>query len=227
MRLVLVGCEYVGKTTLAHGVAAWIERTMGPPIPPGMPPFHDHFTFPDIAHGGLTDEECEQVMALSPRLKSMIQNHQILYHLNPSFYGDHDNIMVGFHIENAVYGPLYHGYGEDGSGSAIARNVEGHIMGVAGDTVLVLMRASAQVISRRMGESPHPRGVLKEKDIDHVLKRFEEEYAASIIRYRFVLDTTATTPAETLAQFVEYIQPHLAESDRTRLLAHRALRSDG
>ena len=50
MRLILVGCEYAGKTTLANHIAGWIERTLGPPIPQGMPPFHDHFAFPDIGH---------------------------------------------------------------------------------------------------------------------------------------------------------------------------------
>ena len=29
MRLILVGCEYVGKTTLANEIVNWIDRTMG------------------------------------------------------------------------------------------------------------------------------------------------------------------------------------------------------
>ena len=87
----------------------------------------------------------------------------------------------------------------------------------------MLVKASPQVIAERMKRNPHPRGVLKEKDIDLVLQRFEEEYRNSILRYRITLDTSTATVEETLAQFVEQIGPHLAESDRTRLLAHRAL----
>ena len=223
MRLIITGCEYAGKTTLANGVGRWIEETLGPPIPQGMPPFHDHFTFPDISHGELTEEEYEQVRALSPGLKAMIQNHQILYHMNPAFYADHDNIMVGFHIEDAVYGPLYYGYGDNGSRSAIARSVENHIMEVARDTVLVLLKASSEVIAGRLRESPHPRGVVREQDIEHVLSRFEEECAASTLRYRLTYDTTDTSERETLKQFVRDIGPHLSERDRSRLLAHRAL----
>lgn len=223
MRLILIGCEYAGKTTLVNEIAGWIERTMGPPIPQGMPPFHDHFTFPDIAHGELTEDEYEQVWALSPRLKAMIQNHQILYHLNPSFYGDHDNIMVGFHIEEAVYGPLYYGYGENAGRSAIARGVESQIKEKAPDTVLVLLKASQEVIAQRMKSNPHPRGVLKEEDIERVLARFEEEYGSSILRYRFTLDTSTATVDETLQQFVDHMRPHLSERDRTRLLAYQAL----
>lgn len=227
MRLILVGCEYTGKTTLVNHIAGWIERTLGPPIPVGMPPFHDHFAFPEIGHGELTAEEYEQVNALSPNLKAMIQNHQIRYHLNPAFYADHDNILVGFHIEDAVYGPLYYGYGADGSRSAIARGLENYIMEHACDTVLVLLKATPQVIARRMTENPHPRGVLKQKDIEHVLSRFEEEFAASTIRYRLTLDTSAATEQETLGQFVSDIQSHLSERDRTRLLARRALEGTG
>ena len=224
MRLIITGCEYTGKTTLANAVGDWIVKTLGPPKPVGMPLFHDHFTFPDIGHGPLTDDEYDQVNALSPKLKSMIQNHQILYHLNPSFYRDHDNIMVGFHIEDAVYGPLYYDYGEDGSRTAVARLVENHINDAAPDTVLVLLKASPEVIARRMKEAPHPRGPVQEKDIEHVLARFDQEFGASLIRYRFTLDTSTATPDETLAEFVELMRSHMSESDRTRLLAFQATR---
>jgi hypothetical protein len=223
MRLIITGCEYSGTSTLAKNVAGWIEETLGPPIPQGMPPFHEHFALPDIGHGDLTEEEYVQVNALSPKLKAMIQNHQIMYHLNDAFYTDHDNIMVGFHIEDAVYGPLYYDYGHDGSRSTIGRNIENHIMEVARDTVLVLLKASPEAIAKRLKESPHPRGVLKEQDIEYVLARFDEEFAASTLRYRLTYDTTDMTPDETLAQFAKDIGPHLSESDRSRLLAHKAL----
>jgi len=224
MRLIITGCEYSGASTLAQSIAGWIEETLGPPIPQGMPPFHDHFTFPEIGHGDLTDEEYVQVNALSPKLKAMIQNHQIMYHMNDAFYADHDNIMVGFHIEDAVYGPLYYDYGHDGSRSSGARGVENHIMEIARDTVLILVKASPETIAKRLRESPHRHGVLREQDIEHVLARFDEEFGASTLRYRLTYDTTDKTPEETLAQFAKDIGPHLSEKDRSRLLAHRALR---
>jgi shikimate kinase len=223
MRLILIGCEYAGKTTLAGEIGKWKDRTLGPNTPKGMANFHDHFTFPNISHGELTEEEYDQLSALSPRLKSGLQNHQILYHLNPAFYGDNDNSMIGFHIEDAVYGPIYYDYGHDGVGSHIARSVETHILGMAPDTVLVLLKATPEVIAERMRKNPHARGVLKEKDIEHVLQRFEEEYAASLLRYRLQYDTTSATVEETLAEFVEDIQSHLTEADRTRLIARHIL----
>ena len=223
MRLIIIGCEYAGKTTLVQQVHAWIERSMGPTIVP----YHDHFTFPHITHGEMTDDEHEQVSALSPRLKAMVQNHQILYHLNSAFYADHDNIMVGFHIENAIYGPLYYGYEDDGTPEAIARNVEGHIMEHARDTIMVLVKASAEVIASRMEENPQPVGALRREHIELVLRRFEEEHSRSLIRYKFALDTSTSTPEKTFQEFLTNVQPLLRESDQIRILARRAMEPGG
>ena len=223
MRLIIVGCEYTGKTTLVKNVHRWIERSMGPPIVP----YHDHFTLPHMTHDEMTDEEYEQVSALSPRLKSIIQNHQIMYHLNSAFYADHDNIMVGFHIENAVYGPLYYGYEDDGTPAAIARSVESNIMQHAHDTIIVLLRASAEVVASRMRDNPQPHGVLQEEHIELVLQQFEEEYGRSLIRYRFALDTSESMAEETFQQFLTNVLPLLREADHIRILARRAVEQGG
>jgi thymidylate kinase len=219
MRLILVGAEYTGKSTLVEEIAKWGERTLGPRIPTGMRPYHDHFTLPEIAE--LSEEEFDQVEALSPTLKLMFLTYQIGEHLHSNFVLDHDHILVGFHIEDAIYGPLYYGYGMDGSRSRYARAVETEIMEKAPDTVLVLLKASAEVIAKRMRENPHPRGVLKEKDIEHVLQRFEEEYASTLLRYHFTLDTTAATVDETLNEFVELMLPQLTVNDRLRMLTRQ------
>ena len=141
--------------------------------------------------------------------------------------GDHDNIMVGFHIENAIYGPLYYGYEDDGTAEAIARNTEGHIMEQASDMVMVMLKARPEVIARRMKDDPQLHGVLQEKDVEHVLKRFDEEFKASTIRYKFVLDTSDTTAEETFNQFVTEVQPLLRESDMLRMLTRRAVEHGG
>ena len=44
----------------------------------------------------------------------MFQRYIIEYHLQPAFYADPDHNMAGFHIEEAVYAPLYYGYGGKG-----------------------------------------------------------------------------------------------------------------
>ena len=218
MKLILVGCEYAGKTTLANEIVKWIDSTLG-----GARGFHDHFTIPS---NELTAEDRDQFMALSPRLKEMFQRYIIEYHLQPAFYNDPDHNMTGFHIEEAVYAPLYYGYGGKGEyaeRTTMARAAEKTIMEEAPDTVLILIKASAAVVAQRMRENPQPRGVLQEKDIEYVLQRFEEEHQASLIRRKFILDTTTATVEETLAEFADQIEPYLTDTDRLRMLAHQAL----
>ena len=125
MKLILVGCEYVGKTTLSEEIVKWISHTMG-----SSRTFHDHFPIP-WSKSNLTDEEQEQILALSPRLKEMFQRYIIEYHLNPLFYSDPDHNLVGFHIEEAVYAPLYYGYGgkdQYGHRTRLARAIEKEII---------------------------------------------------------------------------------------------------
>ena len=219
MRLILVGCEYAGKTTLAHEIIKWIDRTMG-----GAEGFHDHFTIPT---NELPDEAREQYARSGPGIKEQFQRYMIQYHLKPTFYIAPDHLLVGFHIEEAVYAPLYYGYGRKGETSyrtALARDVEQEIMAVAPDTVLVLLKARADVIAKRMRENPHPRPMVQEADIQHVLERFEEEFEESLIRRTFELDTTSATVEETLAEFVAKIEPHLSDADRLRTLVHQQWR---
>ena len=222
MRLILVGCEYAGKTTLGNEITGWIGQTLG-----GGRSFHDHFTIPSPELEG-TDRDL--VVNATPRFKEMFQRYQMNYHLHPSFYSDPDHLLTGFHIEDAVYAPLYYEYGgpaEYAERTMLARAMEREIMEVAPDTVLVLMKASPDVIARRMKESPHSPGLVQEKDIEHVLERFEEEYSRTLLRRKFELDTTTATVQETLAEFGEKVMPTLTDRDRLRLLVHQARERGG
>ena len=44
MRLLLIGCEYAGKQTLAAGISRWMIRTMGVPYAR----WHDHYVVPHL-----------------------------------------------------------------------------------------------------------------------------------------------------------------------------------
>jgi shikimate kinase len=213
MKLILVGCEYAGKTTLANEIVKWTGRTMG-----GGRGFHDHFTMPPSEY---PEEDQKHLAAATPFLRRVFLTYMIDYHMNPAFYSDPDHNMVGFHIEEAVYAPLYYGYTENIE-FGLARYVEKTIMQRAPDTVLILMKASPEVIARRMKEDPHSNEVLQEKDIDHVLGRFEEEYGWSLLRKHFELDTTSATVEETLAEFVDKIEPFLSDTDRLRIATHQS-----
>lgn len=59
MRLIIIGCEFTGKSTLAAGIKAWGEASLG-----GITSsFHDHFVFPDEEANA---EEQKQMMDMVP-----------------------------------------------------------------------------------------------------------------------------------------------------------------
>ena len=91
----------------------------------------------------------------------------------------------------------------------------------APNTVLVLVKASPEVIASRMKENPHRFPIVQEKDIEYVLGRFEDEYNKPLIRNKFALDTSTATVDETLAEFALAIKPHLTEADPAKMIAHR------
>ncbi len=245
MRLILVGCEYSGTTTLSYAISKWARKVIG-----GDFGFHDHWKVPHVSHPpgqsneendelytawlegrgedptvmGLSDEEQEQFLALSPKLKEGFQRYHMEYHVAEVFYEDRHHNNVGFHIDEAVYAPLYYGYGGAGEYAdrhSYVRTVERTIQRHAPDTVLVLVKASADVIARRLKENPHKNGLVQETDIDHVLERFQQEFDGSSLRHKIVLDTSTATVGETLAEFVEKIEPHLTQDDRLSMMSRQ------
>ena len=172
MRLIIAGCEYSGTTTLSQTFGDWGAANMeGGRFGPNE--YHDHWKlphvsnfsppapdevanvvacYPDTKYGdytrtGLTHEEQAQIMALSPKLKEMLQRYHLQYHLHPSFYAQDDHIMVGAHIDEGIFGPIYFGYGGGGQYAdrrPSMRHYEEQILGLAPDTILVLVTASAE-----------------------------------------------------------------------------------
>jgi hypothetical protein len=246
MRLIIAGCEYSGTTTLAFALAEWGKAAFGRD---GweLNGFHDHWKFPhvnnfqvpateeeiaaviaehsdardgDWSRTGLSEEEQQMVLGLNPKLKEMFQRYHLQYHLHPSFYKAPDHIMVGAHIEEAIYGPLYFGYGAAGQYAdrgVAARHYEEQILDLAPDTVLVLVKASPEAIAWRMEDNPHHNGVLLPKDIKTVLGRFEEEHEASLLRYKVAIDTSDATVQGSLEELISKIRPFMPDADRERM----------
>ena len=55
MKVILVGCEYAGKTTLADRISGWMVEMFGPE--PWGPPhygWHDHYQMPNVTHHDMT-----------------------------------------------------------------------------------------------------------------------------------------------------------------------------
>ena len=219
MNLVFVGCEYAGKSTLAGEVIKWAEESLG-----GTSHFHDHFSVPSSE---LSPEAQESVLAVHPQFLEMFQRYSLTYHLGDGFYSHGDHNLMGFVIEEAVYAPLYYGYGGPDSGAPkrspegqrteMARSFESEMLAKAPGTVQVLLKADPGVIRRRMKEAPHTHPIVRDQDVEQVLARFEEEFEASLIQRRMVIDTSTATVAQTLAEFVEGYQPFMSPEDRQRL----------
>ena len=167
-----------------------------------------------------TAEDEDQILSLRPSLLEQLQRHNIWRHLHPDLFRDDDTLFVNHFYAEAVYAPLYYGYGDPGSFAdrrRRARTWDAELLLQGPDIVLVLIQTSANVIRARMRREPRPRCILKEEDVDEVLGRFHQEYEASLIPLRFSLDTTNATVAEVFKMFQKEIQAYLSDADRLRL----------
>ena len=173
--------------------------------------------YPDSSNGdwsrtGLTQEEQEMVLGLTPRLKEMFQRYHLEYHIQKAFYKQNHHIMIGAHIEEGIYGPLYFGYGgtgQKGERRKTMRSFEEQILEIAPDTVLILIKARPEVIKERMHKQAHENGCLKEKDIEYVLERFDEEYQASLLKNKFTIDTSASEIGESFEELIQILQSYI------------------
>ncbi len=223
MRLIIIGCEYVGKTTFVGELRKWMLDTLGS----CTTSFHDHFVMPfGEGSGPEEDEKAQQILHMNRALLERHVDYMTNYHLGSGFYDENDHCVVNFYFGDAVYAPMYYGYGGAGQYAdrrVMARYYDKKVMEIAPDTVLVLLKASPEVIRQRMQANPHPLSPLLEKDVDVVLGRFAEEFEASLIRRKMTLDATTASPAEMLQEFVKQIERYLNQNDKLRILAHRAL----
>ena len=224
MRILIVGCEYSGTTTLAKAVFKWGTDELGAEF--GL--IHDHWKLPQV--GGhtpidedsfLNDQEQLELLDVSPRILEQMQRHSLYYHIQPGafmegreheqgFYPDY--LAVGMHIDDAIYGPLYFNYGAEDQPaprSVVTQNVERALIESAPDIVLVLLEASVETIVERMHNNPHPHSPLKEGDLNHVISRYKQEYERSLIPNKFQLDTTSSNLETTLDEFVSNMQQYL------------------
>jgi hypothetical protein len=225
MRLIIMGCEYVGKSTLTGGVRTWLVDNMGS----CETSFHDHFVRPFTEGQDAEQEEhAQHVLAMPPSLLEMYSRYMIHYHISAGFYAANDHCMVNSYYGDAVYAPLYYGFGGRGEYAdrkTMARYYDQHVMELAPDSVLVHMKASPDVIRQRMAENAHPHCPLKAEDVEGVLERFAEEASDSLLRRKIVLDTSVASPQETLTQLMGKIEPFLSQQDRVRYTAHRLMHS--
>jgi len=222
MDLIMIGCEYVGKTTLINNVESWLQENIGrSEFGPHM--VHDHFILP-FKEGDTEEaqEEAEYVRGMPPVLLEKHSRYMIDYHFQ--FFKDDGNMLVNWYYGHAVYARLYYGYGgrdDYADRQMLARWLESKVMVQAPGTILALVKASPETIRRRKSENPHPNCIVKDEDVELILQRFEEEYTRSGIRRKITLDTTDSTPEATFREFLKLAEPSFTDRDRLKMLAHR------
>lgn len=223
MQLILAGCEYSGTTTLAHAIDDWLAANMGA----RFSLIHDHWKIPHTSGhpDDTTPEEQAWLLEATPKIKEMHQRHSLYYHVQPGSFTANDHMMIGAHIEDAVYGPMYFGYGQKGSAhdrELVAHQVERTILRFTNDTVLVHVETDTDVIEKRMQDDPHEHQVIGKNDIEAVKTRFSDLVAWSLLGHKITINNSGTME-ETMAEFARKIEPHLTDTDRTRILAHGVL----
>ena len=199
MRLILIGCEYSGKTTLADALEKWgADRGR---------PFHmddSDFSIPDDRH--LNQEEQAAMVALPPTIKERFQRFQIHYHVGIINRYD-DCILGGFHIQEAIYGPRYY---YPGRNIDYTSRIEHEI---PTDAVLVLMTSPPDVVRERMASAPHGYPLVKPDEVEEIQAEFEEAFNKSQIRRKVRLDTSGYGPEEVLDRFLDVVRPKLDVRD--------------
>ena len=223
MRLILAGCEYAGTTTIAHAIDDWMAAKIGV----RFSLIHDHWKIPHTSGhpDDTTAEEQAWLLEATPKLKEMHQRHSLYYHVQANSFSSDDSMMVGAHIEDAAYGPTYFGYGGRGDPhdrELVMHQVEKTILRFTNATVLVHVTAATDVIKKRMKDERHENQVIREGDIDAVKNRFGELVAWSLLGKKIEINNSGPLAA-TMAEFERKIEPHLTDTDRTRILTHSAL----
>ena len=232
MRLLLTGIEYAGKRTLGIEISRWWAMQTGEEFlePPHLS-FHDHFTLPHVVHAmGHEYHKAQTEMDLlnaNPGLQQLLQLYNISNKFTKGYIDMPDLFLIDWYYSDAVYAPLYYGYGGPGQYAdrqVIARSFDAQVNEIMPDMVLVLMKASPQTIKKRVQEnkSPFPNRhtstFFQANDAEIVLEHFEEQYEKSLIPKKFVLDTTTASIQESLTEFKKQIKPFITNQDRLRLL---------
>ena len=217
MRLFLIGCEYAGTTTLAFKIRDWVKAKKG--IDFGS--VHDHWKIPHTSGhpDDSTPEEQEWLLKATPKFKEMHQRHSLYYHVQANTFNGPDGMVIGGAIEDAVYGPMFFGYGDKDhrlNREVVMHQWERTILRFTKDTVLIHVTAASDVIKQRMADDPHENMIISAGDIEKVKDRFAELVDWSLLPNKIVIDNSGSME-ETMSAFVRKMEPFLTDFDRSRM----------
>ena len=207
MRVIAIGTEYTGKTTLVQAVQKWgMERGIRHHM-------DDHFSIPD--QQTLKDPGDQKTMTELPSpIKERFQRFQVAYHVRLVNKYQHV-LLTGFHIEEMVYGQRY--YYPD-----LARPVENPQAwekDMPSDIILVHLTATPDVIKQRMKDDPHEYPIVPESDIEEDQAAFQEEFRKSLFKQKFQIDTSELDSDGLLQAFHDSSFPYLSAADHAIRIA--------
>ena len=246
MRLIIAGCEYSGTTTLSQTFGAWGTANMEggrwgpneyhdhwklPHVSNFSPPAPDEVAnvvacYPDTKYGdytrtGLTHEEQAQIMALSPKLKEMLQRYHLQYHLHPSFYAQDDHIMVGAHIDEGILGPIYFDYGGDGQYAdrrPSMRHYEEQILELAPRYHPRAGHRLSRCHSTTHEGQPPPCGRAPGRPMSGTSSNVtRRSMPTRLLLHKTRLDTSSASIQESTDEIIEKITALMTEKDRQRI----------
>ena len=226
LHMTFIGTEYAGKRTLGRRVSQWWGSKTGNDDMANLPPeacaFHDHFVLPWVVHelGHEYHRELSEkkILDLNPDLLEHFQRYQIEYHMGSGFAGGNHKLIDWFYAD-AVYAPLYYGYGAPGSYAArwdYAEHAEERVLQDMPQMILVLIKSRPEVIRDRLsrGESEFPQrhtgSLFKEKDTEFVSDAFQKLFDQSKFTRKFEIDTSDASVDESLDEFISKVEPLLS-----------------
>ena len=154
---------------------------------------------------------------MNPDLLEHFQRYQIEYHMGSGFAAGNHKLIDWFYAD-AVYAPLYYGYGAPGSYAArwdYAEHAEERVLQDMPQMILVLIKARPEIIRDRLsrGESEFPQrhagSLFKEKDTEFVSNAFQKLFDQSKITRKFEIDTSDASVDESLDEFISKVEPLL------------------
>ena len=185
---------------------------------------HDHWKIPHTSGhpDDSTPEEQAWLLKATPKFKEMHQRHSLYYHAQRPNINNPDGMIIGGAIEDAVYGPMFFGYGDKDhrlNREVVMHQWESTILSFTQDTVLVHVTADSDVIEQRMADDPHENMIISAGDIEKVKDRFAELVDWSLLANKIVIDNSGSME-ETMSVFVRKIEPFLTDFDRSRMDEH-------
>ena len=190
--------------------------------PRGIVPETWRYRHPSSVHGNaaLSEEWASDVRALKPWLLEQMQRALIWRHMHHTVIGEDasDSIQVGLHYAEAVYAPLYYGYGRDtfSDRRRRAREWDRALLEYAPKRCWYCSGRRRRRYGSGCARPRGPTACPGKRTSNRVIDLFEEQYASTELKHKLAIRTSGVTVPESVAEFADKVEPFLTDEDRLR-----------